>query len=303
MNLAQARLTIFGLGLMGGSLAHALQGHCAQITAVDPDPETRALARRLGLVHWATDDVHTGLTNGDILILATPVRAILDLLDQFQSMSSPYRIVLDIGSTKTQIVKAMETLPETFDPVGGHPLCGKEVAGLKAADPMLFRRTRFVLTPLPRSSQLARGLALELIRALGAEPIFMAAEHHDDLLATSSHLPYLLASTLVAHAGEVAKKDPRLWQMAASGFRDSSRLAASDVRMMLDILMTNRGPIFQALKQSGEQITQFANLLVKDDPNELHAILEELRAQRQAHFNPDPTEVRTDESDDLWPGA
>jgi prephenate dehydrogenase len=150
--LGEARVCILGLGLMGGSLAMALRDRCALLLGVDPDEQVLAQALERGIVERASSDAGVLLPESDLVILAAPVRSILRLLELLPELHPGRAVVLDLGSTKTQIVKAMADLPERFDPVGGHPMCGKEKTSLTNAESGLFNRAPFALTALSRSS-------------------------------------------------------------------------------------------------------------------------------------------------------
>lgn len=273
MRLHEANLTIIGLGLMGGSMARTLLDKCADLIGVDKDPETVDLAQRLGIVNRATDDPGAGLKGCDLAILAVPVRSILDILARLGRDLPAPRFVLDLGSTKTEVVRAMESLPVGVDPLGGHPLCGKEASGLAASDSTLFHGHTFVLSPLKRTSSDMHQLTNELIDALGARPMVMDAERHDRLVATTSQLPYLFATALVAVAMETAATDAAIWDMIASGFRDTTRLAASDLSMMVDILLTNHKEVHEALKRAMTTLQSFASSVSSGDPEQLLAEL------------------------------
>ncbi len=232
-------VAIAGLGLMGGSLALALKPHCRRITGIDPDPNARALA----LERKAVDAALPGLEglDGDVglLILAAPVRTILNLAARLAELpqTAPGLVVLDIGSTKQTILEAFSRLPAHFDPLGGHPMCGKESSGMANADPNLYQGAPFALCPLPRTSPRARALAESLAAAVGALPLWLDAATHDRWVAATSHLPYLLSAALVnATPAEAAP-------LVGPGFRGMARLAGSDPAMMLDILTTNRSEI------------------------------------------------------------
>lgn len=280
IDFAKARIAIVGLGLMGASLSAALRGHCRCVVGVARRSESvqKALAR--GLVDCGTTDLATGVRDADIIVLATPVRVIISLLHELRSLLRQECLLIDLGSTKSRIVDRMMELPDHLQPIGGHPMCGKEVSGLEAADSELYKGCTFVLTPLPRTSGAALALAQTLVNTVGAKPLLLDPVRHDRLVATSSHLPYLLACSLVGTAGESASSDPMLWQVAASGFRDTSRLAASDVTMMLDILLTNREAVLQALQRCRGQLGHLTDLVQSGDEQGLTKALEAHRAQR-----------------------
>ena len=284
--LSDARITIAGMGLMGGSLALALRGKCAHVTGVDVDASARAAALAGQVVQTVESDLHAGTADAHLLVLATPVGVILQQLQALKVHTTARRaglVVLDLGSTKTEIVAAMETLPATCDPVGGHPMCGKEVAGLQHADAALYHGATFVLAPLARTSPAALQLAHAVVVAVGAHALLLDAVRHDRLAAATSHVPYLIACALMSAASAAAVADDALWKLAASGFRDTSRLAASSVTMMLDILRTNRAPVRAALLAQREQIDRLAGLLEGDEAA-LAQFLHGMRSERIRRF-------------------
>jgi prephenate dehydrogenase len=283
-NLAQARVAVVGLGLMGGSLALALRRQCQALLGVDNNPAVLAYACQHGIVDDRTDV--DGALKADMLVLAAPVRAILAQLADLAQRPAPAGtpMVLDLGSTKTEIAAAMRQLPAAYAPVGGHPMCGKEVSGLAHAEAGLFRDKVFVLTPLDRTPDWALRQARHLVEALGARPIEMTPERHDQLAAAASHLPYLAATALVRAAEGLG--DEQVWQMVASGFRDTSRLAASDVTMMTDILLTNRQAIAGALERYQAELSALMALLDSADPEALAAFLSAAALRRRNLFQP-----------------
>lgn len=240
MNLDECRVTIVGLGLMGGSLAAALRGCVRSIVGTDSSPDPIERAPGLGVVDEATHDLAQALDGCDLAVLAVPVRASLQIIAKLGVDLPPPARLMDLASTKVDVVRAMQGLPSSIDPIGGHPLCGKETAGLESADRKLFEGARFALVPLERTSPELLSLVEDLVRAIGAQPLRIGAAEHDRAAALTSQLPYLLAAALVCRVGRAEGDLPALRDLLASGFHDTSRLAASDVTMMLDILITNR---------------------------------------------------------------
>ena len=281
-------VAIVGLGLMGGSMAGALRDHCREIVGIDNDPAALAFAKSRSFIHCAAA-LAPALAAADLLILATPPRAIIDQLNAMTHQTiddrrpttdarRPSSVVLDLGSTKQEITSAMSKLSAPFDPLGGHPMCGKETGGIAHADPELFRGKTFALTPLERTSPRALALAHELISVIGAVPLVLSAERHDRLAAVTSHLPYLTATALMRAAGSL--DDEQLWQMTASGFRDTTSLAASDLTMMIDILLTNRAAILDALPRYRAELDSLAVLIDSADPDSLRAALAPAQSKR-----------------------
>jgi prephenate dehydrogenase len=302
MGLKDARVAIVGLGLMGGSLAGALKKRdsCREVWGVARRAETIREAMRHGFIDGGTCDLTAGVEQADLIVLATPVRTILELIPQLGSLAPTGCLLMDLGSTKAEIVEAMEALPPHLQAIGGHPMCGKEVSGIQAAQADLYESATFVLTPLrqssgqalrqdsgqdlQRTSSEALTLAQELVEAIGARPLLMDAERHDRLVAAVSHLPYLLSVGLVATAEERATEDELIWELAASGFRDTSRLAASDVTMMLDILLTNRQAVGEMLSHFANQLSAFTDLLEADDEEGLQSLMKQAQKRREGMF-------------------
>jgi len=283
MQLSGCRVTIVGLGLMGGSLGLALMDDeaCREVTGVARRGETLRRATERGAIHWGTLDLVEGVKEADLVILATPVRTIIDLLGRIGPHLKEGAIVMDLGSTKTAVARAMAALPSGLQPVGGHPMCGRERAGIEAAEPDLYRGATFVLTPLERTSGKALSLAQDLVEAVGARPLILDPETHDSLVATTSHLPYLLAVALMDTLGEVGARDRRVYRLAASGFRDTSRLASSEVTMMLDILLTNGSQICQKADLFCRSLALLLSALQDEDEEILRQILAGAKRQRE----------------------
>ncbi|MCO6453466.1 MAG: prephenate dehydrogenase [Caldilineales bacterium] len=282
--LADLHVAIVGLGLMGASLGYDLRGHCRRVTGIVRRPEAVAEAISAGCVDDATTDAASAVSEADLVVLATPVLTILRQIAEYGPMLKPGAILLDMGSTKVEICRAMETLPEHVQVIGGHPMCGKEVAGLAAAEAGLYRDCTFVLSPLPRTSELTQAIALELVEFIGARSLALDPARHDRLAATISHLPYMAAIAQVMHVDKMASEfDPLVWDMAASGFRDSTRVAASDVHMLMDILITNRAEVLSAIEHLQGHLQSLYELLgdVEAEPEDLRDVLDTMAQRRR----------------------
>lgn len=241
--LAESHIAILGLGLMGGSLAYALAGKCDRLSGVDPDLQILELARSSGLFEHVCRVPEEITSPVDVWILAAPVGAILAILEDMPGWQHQAGIVIDIGSTKARITAAMQLLPERFDPLGGHPMCGKETGGFASAEAGLFSGTAFSWCRLERSSERAIQLACELTALLDAQPLWLDPETHDRWVAATSHLPYLLANALAAATPLEAAP------LVGPGFRSTTRLAGSPPEMMLDVLLTNREHILAVARR------------------------------------------------------
>ncbi|MEA3342310.1 MAG: prephenate dehydrogenase [Chloroflexota bacterium] len=282
--LTDAHVTIVGLGLMGGSLAGALRGQCRQVVGVARRAETIDAARAQGLIDRGATDLVDGVREADVVILATPVRVIVQQLAEIGPLLPKGCLLMDLGSTKSRIVAAMAQLPGHVQPLGGHPMCGKEKSGIEVADPALYQGCTFILSPLERTSNSALALGRALAEAAGAHPLVLEPERQDFLVATVSHLPYLLACALVATADATTSADPAAWEIVAGGFRDTSRVAGSDVTMMTDILLTNQEEVLKALDAYQAQLRYLARLVEAGTEDDLRTKLGAIREERIRMF-------------------
>lgn len=274
-DLARSRIAIVGLGLMGGSLALGLRGKCAALYGIDPHPATLELALSQHIVDEADSDLAALLPKAELVILSAPVPAILTLLEQLPSYTPNPCIVMDLGSTKHLVVEAMSRLPERFDPVGGHPICGKEKLSLAHAERTLYYAAPFLLTPLERTSSRALSAAHQLIEALGAKARILDAAEHDRILASTSHLPFLLSSALALATPQEASS------FIGPGFKSTSRLAGTPASMMLGVLQTNRENVLHALRGMQRQLSEMEESLSQSDFSKLESILNEAQRKYQ----------------------
>ena len=280
-SLKDSTIGIFGLGLMGGSLAMSLKGKCGSIVGLDTHLPTLELALSKNIIDHAESFSPLPLGGGlgaalslskqvmvDLFILATPVPSILNLLYQLPSIIQHPCIVMDIGSTKRDILKAMSALPENFDPIGGHPICGKEKLGFENADANLYQDAPFVLTPLERTTLRAKSAAQQVISAAGASYMEMAAEEHDRILASTSHLPFLISSAL-AHA-----TPQEFASLIGPGFRSTSRLAGTPSHMMMGILKSNRDNVLNAMQSFRNSLEEIEAVLLNENYLQLELLLQ-----------------------------
>jgi len=272
-----ATVAIIGLGLMGGSLALALRGRCAHLVGVDCDPAVVALALERQVVEAASTEPTALLPQADLVVLAVPVRASMEILHRLPEWHPGRALVLDLGSTKSMVLQAMTALPERFDPLGGHPMCGKETGTLANAEASLYHQAPFALVPLQHTTQHARRVALELVALLGARPVWMGAAEHDRWVAATSHLPHLLATALALST------PPESAPLAGPGFRSTSRLAAGSAEMKIDILATNGPSVLEALARYRQQIDTLEDYLRRGDLEALQHLLA-LGAERRQAF-------------------
>jgi prephenate dehydrogenase len=296
MRPAAVSVCIVGLGLMGGSLALALRragGETGEdeppatgpeddfawrVVGVDHDADNLQAALRAGAIDAAAD-LTGGVRQANAVVLAVPVRTILSLLPQVGQAAGDGTLVLDLGSTKAPVCAAMAHLPPGLQPVGGHPMCGTEHAGFAAAHAELYRDRPFVLCPLPRTAPAGLALARRLACAAGARPVVAQPEAHDRAVAAISHAPYAVAAALVGSVD--LEGDSLAWELAASGFRDTTRIAGSNLEVMLDALVTNRTAVLDRLDLFTTRLAALRGALARNDEAELRSQLAAARQRRR----------------------
>lgn len=285
------RVTIVGLGLMGGSLGLAIRRAYprVQLFGVDRDRRVVVLALKLGLIERGAPELSAELASVDLVLLATPVGAILEILPRLPELIGAGTLVSDLGSTKAQICKMGERLlPGRF--IGGHPLAGSERSGLAAADPGLLRGAPYALTPCgdvqgPTLERLAR-----FLRVLGARVLIIGPEEHDRIVARTSHLAQLLSVALAGLIVEKGREDERYLRLCGGGLRDMTRLAASPYAIWRDVLRTNAGEIDRALGEFREILDCLQDRLVTGDLQAEFARAGELIEHSPANDRPECVE-------------
>jgi prephenate dehydrogenase len=273
--LSQSRIAIMGLGLMGGSLAMALTGKVREIIGIDPDPLALQMAEDKRVFDLL--DTHPGnlLKTADLVILAMPVLKIIQVLAELPGFHPGNPVVMDLGSTKVDIVTAMNCLPARFDPLGAHPMCGKEKSTLAAADANLFKGSPFVFTRLERSSNQACSLAAQIAEAVHSKPLWLDAETHDKWVASTSHMPYLAACALASATPIEASL------LAGSGYASTTRVATTSPDMMLDVLITNRENVLAGLNAFRQHLDDLQMYLDHNDFDALKGLLHQAASHQE----------------------
>jgi prephenate dehydrogenase len=254
------RIAIVGLGLIGGSLLRNLRRTKPDCALIGVDfPEVIARTGDLLDQTFPPNELAQALCNADLVFLATPISMILRLLPEVANVIPPGAVVTDMGSTKSLIVaQAQKYFTGERYFIGGHPMAGSEKSGWDNADPYLFQNSIYVLTPLPNFPKTHLQALTELLQTLGAQVMTLDPEIHDRLAAEVSHLPQLLA---VALANFIAREEEDVEarvKLAAGGFRDMTRIAASPFSVWRDILSSNRSNIRQGLRQFISALQQLA---------------------------------------------
>lgn len=276
------RIAILGLGLIGGSLALALRNKdlAQEIIGLDRNEESLRVALERKAIHQGTTDFAAGVKNVDLLILAIPVGAMAGVLQSLIPHLKDGCIITDVGSTKSQVVKTVESiLPENLYFVGGHPMAGSEKSGMEWADPNLFSGATYLFTPTEKTNLKALESLKELVTELGCQTIQMTPEEHDLAVASISHLPHLLGVSLVSLVEKLGKNNHALFQLAAGGFRDTTRVASSHPVMWRDICLSNKEGILNTIEQF-EKILEETKLILAGDNNQ-EILLEKLEQAKR----------------------
>ncbi|HCI81414.1 MAG TPA: prephenate dehydrogenase/arogenate dehydrogenase family protein [Ktedonobacter sp.] len=276
------RIAIVGLGLIGGSMGLALHkaNAATEITGYDLGRGVSTHAQKIGAIDQAYDALADAVRGAELVILATPVGAMRSLLQDIAPYISPDTVVTDVASTKTQVIHWADELLGTKQFVGGHPMTGKEVSGVEAADATLFHNHVYCITPTEHTPESALQKVITLAEIVGARVRFLSPEQHDEQVAGVSHLPFLASIALVntASAHENWGSTSRL---AASGFRDMSRLAAGNPEMYRDICLTNASAIGKWLEAYIAELEQLKSRILEQDKdlNETFAHAQQVRLE------------------------
>jgi prephenate dehydrogenase len=272
-------LTIVGVGLVGGSigLAARRRGVVRRVLGVGRQPAVLEVAASLGAIDEPAPDLAAAVRQTDLAVFCTPVRLIAEQVLEAATCCRPGTVLTDAGSTKAQIVAAVAgRLPAGVHFVGGHPLAGSEKRGPEHATAELFQGRAVVLTPTPETDVRAVDLVSGFWEALGARARLMSPAEHDRALALTSHLPHLAASAV---AGVVPRE---LLDLAATGFRDTTRIAAGDASLWPDIFRQNRAAVLDAVDRLLERLRLYRAALADDDLATLVTLWNEGKATRDA---------------------
>jgi len=277
------KIVIFGVGLIGGSVALALKkaGSAAQIIGVGRSTESLQSALDLGVIDVACSDIAQALHNADIVLIAAPVAQTASILTAIKPALAANTVVTDAGSTKSDVLAcAQEILGEQFSQfVGGHPIAGAEKSGVTAATTDLYRNKNVVLTPTETTNADAVQRVRELWQHCGANVTEMPAATHDSIFAAVSHLPHLLAFALV---DDIASRQnaEQLFGFAASGFRDFTRIAGSHPEMWRDISLANRAALLNEITAYQDELSRLKQMLELSDGDALHALFDRASTAR-----------------------
>ena len=277
------RIAIIGLGLIGGSLGLALKESNlqAELTGCARTPETGAKALALGAIDRIGKDLISTVDGADLVILATPVLAMKEILQHLGKHLPASCTVTDAASTKVKVMEwASEYLPATVNFVGGHPMAGKESSGIDVAEADLFKNCTYCLVPGENTSPEAVDEVTALAKHVGARPFLTTASEHDNFVAGISHLPFIVSSALVS-ATTRSSSWAQMSRLAATGYRDVTRLASQSPEMNRDICLSNQTNILRWIDDFSAELDRFRQLIAKNHQSLGEAFLQVQAARQQ----------------------
>ncbi len=266
------RLAIIGVGLIGGSLALALrrQGMVGEVVGIGRGEANLRRGVELGVIDRYSLDPCEGVRGADLIFIATPVCTIAGIIARIAPFLSPGAIVTDGGSVKEEIVAASEPLmPSGTFFVGGHPIAGTEHSGVEAAFADLYENRRCILTPTPQTDPTALALVSRIWEAAGSQVVLMDVHKHDRVLAAISHLPHMVAYSLVNAVGGYDRFDESILRYSAGGFRDFTRIASSDPVMWRDIALMNREALLEMMDFFADSLSHLRRLVAAGESDGL----------------------------------
>ena len=246
------KLAILGVGLIGGSLAQALRlaGACKLVSGYGRNTENLDKAIALGVIDEYFTDISKVILDADVIVIATPLTTYSELLKEISLYIKPGAIVTDVGSAKKCVVDdAKRVLGSNIHQfIPGHPIAGKEKSGVTASSPDLFQDHMVILTPLPENLPDDVQMISSMWETCGANVVSMSVEHHDLMLAATSHLPHVLAYSLVSCLAKMSEEE-NIFKYSGGGFRDFSRIASSNPEMWSDICISNQENLLEVIEQ------------------------------------------------------
>jgi len=278
------KVTIIGVGLIGGSLGLALKEKKPDFKIIGVDKQEiieKAIAR--DVIDEGTVNLEEGIKEADIIIIATPVKTILNILTQINPFLKKGCLVTDAGSTKQQIVqKANKVLSKDIFFIGGHPMAGSEKYGIESADPHLFHNKTYILTPTHKNNLTALEKISLLIKMIGAKKLILDPLEHDRIVSAVSHLPQIIAVSLINAIGELALRgnNNNYFKAAGEGFKDMTRIASSPYKMWEDICDTNQENILDMIQKFISYLGVIEDKL-KNNPNSLKKEFQKARKLRE----------------------
>ena len=280
------RLCIVGTGLIGGSLARDLKrlGEVGEVVGSSRQAANLRRAVELGVIDRFDVDVARAVTGADMVVVAVPLGAVPAVLERIVDAADDHAVVTDVGSAKRHAVEAARAAlgPRLPRFVPAHPIAGTEHSGVDASVEHLFERRRVIVTPIPETDGGALRRVSEMWRTVGSEVIEMDVAHHDEVLADTSHLPHMLAYTLMDVLGR-RKERAEIFKFSAGGLRDFTRVASSDPQMWHDICLANRDPMVAAIERFRAELDQLTNAIRDGDGEFVRSVFARAKSIRDRY--------------------
>ncbi|MFD1789658.1 prephenate/arogenate dehydrogenase family protein [Sphingomonas floccifaciens] len=292
-----ARVAILGLGLIGSSVARGVRASMPSValSGYDADPQVRETARAIDLVDDVADTAGAAVIDADLVILCVPVGAMGGLAAEFADDLPAEAIVSDVGSCKASVVEALTAALPGATIVPAHPVAGTENSGPEAGFAALFHKRWCIVTPAPDAPQVAVERVSEFWRRLGADVEIMEPEHHDRVLAVTSHLPHLIAYTIVGTASDLEEvTSSEVIKYSAGGFRDFTRIAASDPTMWRDVFLANKDAVLDMLQRFSEDLSELQRAIRWGKGDQLFETFTRTRAVRRSIIEQGQDDARPD---------
>lgn len=285
MTVIYDRVALIGLGLIASSMAHAIRqnGLAGEVNGYAPSEATRDTAREIGLCDRVCDNLAETVEGADLVVLAVPVGVMGDVAAEIAPYLKPGATVTDVGSVKQAVIDAVAPhIPAGVHFIPGHPIAGTEYSGPRAGFATLFQNRWWLLTPVPGADEQAAERLSQFVTAMGAKVKMMEADHHDLVLVVTSHAPHLIAYTMVGVADHLSRvTDTEVIEYSAAGFRDFTRIAASDPTMWRDVFLHNKEATLDILGRFTEELFMLQRAIRMGDGQQLFDYFTRTRAIRR----------------------
>jgi len=279
------KLTIIGVGLIGSSLSLALKqaGAVGQVTGFGRNQQNLARGIELGVLDNFADSIEASVSDADVIVVAVPLGAMRQVFAELKPAIKQGVIITDVGSAKGSVVTAARAELGALFPrfVPGHPIAGTEKSGVEAGFASLYQKRRVIMTPLPQTDQDAISVIDEMWRHCGAIIEYLSVEHHDKVLAATSHLPHMLAYALVHQLSNLNDHE-EIFRYASGGFRDFTRIASSDPVMWRDVCISNGDALVNLIEQYQQELDRVKAAINAEDADELLRLFGRAKSERDS---------------------
>lgn len=278
------KITIIGLGLIGGSLARIFSQRLGvkDIVAINRSEAPLKQALADGSIHRGFLELNEYIYDSDIIIICTPVKRAMEYIEALSGKVKPDSIITDVGSTKGEIIEFINNMENPPCFIGGHPMAGAEKTGYSSSFTHLFENAYYILSPGKSATEEALVQMIQLVKGIGAIPIVIDAQEHDKATACISHVPHIIASALVNQVERLDANNGQMQMLAAGGFRDITRIASSSPEMWENIVLSNREKISETLEDFIQILEAFKQSMNNENSTEIYAFFEEAKKYRDS---------------------